>query len=132
MCCAKHDPTALDGFPLYWTEHPKLLKAKALDELSFADRGVQGLGWPGDRFRHAEAHSVRVQRTHPVHTLSTYFGREAPLLLPLVICVLLHHACSVGLLHLFSSMLCSLCFVHLRALWICITALALTSVIWFF
>ena len=40
VCCAKADPTALDGFPLYWTEHPKLLKAKALDELSSADRGV--------------------------------------------------------------------------------------------
>ncbi len=44
------------------------------------------------------------------HTLSTYFGREAPLLLPFVICVLLHHACSVGLLHLFSSVLSALVF----------------------
>jgi len=34
VCCAKHDPTALDGFPLYWVEKPKLLKPKALDELS--------------------------------------------------------------------------------------------------
>ena len=40
VCCAKHDPTALDGFPLYWTEHPKLVKAKALDELPPADREV--------------------------------------------------------------------------------------------
>jgi len=39
VCCAKRDPTALGGFPLYWTEHPKLLKPKALDELSSADRG---------------------------------------------------------------------------------------------
>jgi len=40
VCSAKHDPTALDGFPLYWTEHPKLLRAKALDKLSPADREV--------------------------------------------------------------------------------------------
>jgi len=39
VCCAKQDPTALDGLPLYWTEHPKLLKPKALDELSSVDRG---------------------------------------------------------------------------------------------
>jgi len=40
VCCAKHDPTALDDFPLYWTEKPNLTKAKSLDELSFADREV--------------------------------------------------------------------------------------------
>ena len=40
VCSAKHDPTALDGLPLYWTERPKLLRAKTLEELSPADREV--------------------------------------------------------------------------------------------
>ena len=40
VCCTEHDPTALDGFPLYWVEKPKLLKPKSLDELTFADREV--------------------------------------------------------------------------------------------
>ena len=128
VCCAKHDPTALDGFPLYWTEHPKLLKAKALDELSSADREVckalAGLGIVFDMLK-------LIGCEYNAHSLSTYFGREAPLLLPSVICVLLHHACSVGLFHLFSSVLSALCLIHLRVLWICITALALTSVILF-
>ena len=48
VCSAKHDPTTLDGFPLYWTERPKLLRAKTLEELSPADREVSkalaGLG----------------------------------------------------------------------------------------
>jgi len=128
VCSAKHDPTALDGFPLYWTEHPKLLKAKALNEFSSADRGVckalAGLGIVFDKLK-------LIACEYNAHTLSTYFGGEAPLLLPFVICVLLHHACSVGLLHWFSSVLSALCFVHLHALWICITTLVLTSVIWF-
>jgi len=40
VCCTKHDPTALDGFPLYWAEKPKLLKPKSLDELTSTDREV--------------------------------------------------------------------------------------------
>jgi len=40
VCCTKHDPTALDGFPLYWVEEPKLIKPKSLDELPSADREV--------------------------------------------------------------------------------------------
>jgi len=128
VCCAKHDPTALDGFPLYWTEHPKLLKDKALDELSPADRKVckalAGLGIIFDTLK-------LIAWEYNAQSLSTYFGREAPLLLPSVICVLLRHVCPVGLLHLFPSVLSALCLVHLCVLWICITALALTSAIWF-
>ena len=40
MCCSEHDRTALDGFPLYWVGKLKLKKAKTLDELSSANRGV--------------------------------------------------------------------------------------------
>ena len=65
------------------------------------------------------------------YSLTTYFGRETPLLLSSVICVLLLHACSTGLFHLFSFVLSALCLIHLRALWVCITALALTSAIEF-
>ena len=40
VCCAKYDPTALDGFPLYWTEKPNPTKPKSQDELASADREV--------------------------------------------------------------------------------------------
>ena len=106
----------MDGFPLYWTEHPKLLKTKALDELSSADRGackaLAGLGIVFDTLK-------LIACEYSAHTLSTYFGREACFLLPFLIFVLLHHACSVGLLHLFPSLLSvfmfrlSACFVDL-------------------
>jgi len=88
----------LDGFPLYWTEHPKLLKAKALDELSPADREVckalAGLGIVFDTLK-------LIASEYNAHSLTTYFGRETPLLLSSVIYILLLHACSTGLFHLF-------------------------------
>ena len=72
MCCAKHDPTALDGFPLHWTERPKLLRAKTLEELSFADREVSkalaGLGIVFDTLK-------LVAREYNAHALTTYFGK---------------------------------------------------------
>ena len=37
VCCAKQESTALDGFPLYWTEHPKLLKPCLLYTSDAAD-----------------------------------------------------------------------------------------------
>ena len=78
MCCAKHDPTALDGFPLYWTEHLKLLRAKALDDLSLADREVckalAGLGFVFDSLK-------LIASEYNAHSLTTYFGRETPLVL---------------------------------------------------
>jgi len=128
VCCAKQDPTALDGFPLYWTEHPKLLRAKALDELSPADREVckalAGLGIVFDTLK-------LIASEYNAHSLTTYFGRETPLILFSVICILLHHARSIGLFHLLSSVLSALCLIHLRALWVCLTALTLISAIGF-
>jgi len=40
VCSSEADPTAFDGFPLYWVGKLKLKKAKTLDELSSADREV--------------------------------------------------------------------------------------------
>ena len=40
VCCTEHDPTALDGFPLYWVKKVKLTKPKPLDELPSTDREV--------------------------------------------------------------------------------------------
>jgi len=37
VCSSEADPTALDGFPLYWVRELKLKKAKTLDELNSAD-----------------------------------------------------------------------------------------------
>jgi len=111
VCCAKHDPTALDGFPLYWTEHPKLLRAKALDELSPADREVckalAGLRIVFDMLK-------LIASEYNAHSLTTYFGRETSLVLFSVICILLHHARSIGFFYLFSFALSFLCLIHLR------------------
>ena len=78
VCCAKHDPTTLDGFPLYWVEKPKLLKPKALEELSSADREVcealAGLKIVFDTLK-------LIACEFNVHTLSSYFGRETRSLL---------------------------------------------------
>jgi len=67
----KFDPTALEGFPLYWTEKPKLTKPKALDELASADREVyKALAGLGVVFDTAKL----IANEFNAHTLSTYFG----------------------------------------------------------
>jgi len=40
VCCTEHDPTLLDGFPLYWVRELKLKKPKTLEELAPPDREV--------------------------------------------------------------------------------------------
>jgi len=113
VCNAKHDPTALDGFPLYWTEHPKLLRAKALDELSPADREVckalAGLGIVFDTLK-------LIVSEYNAHALTTYFGRETLPLPSFVICTLLPDVCSSGLFHLFSIVPCDSRLTFLRVL----------------
>jgi len=42
VCCSVHDPTLLDGFPLYWVEKPGLKKPRSLEDLSLPDREVCG------------------------------------------------------------------------------------------
>ena len=32
VCCSDYDPSALDGFPLYWVKEVKTMKPKSLDE----------------------------------------------------------------------------------------------------
>ena len=38
VCCSDYDPSALDGFPLYWVNEVKTMKSKSLDELPSNDR----------------------------------------------------------------------------------------------
>jgi len=38
VCCSDFDPSALDGFPLYWVKEVKTVKPKSLDELPSNDR----------------------------------------------------------------------------------------------
>jgi len=38
VCCTDHDPTLLDGFPLYWVGKLKFRKPKSLEELTPPDR----------------------------------------------------------------------------------------------
>ena len=40
ICCNKHDPTLLDGFPLYWVEKSRLKKPRSLEDLASQDREV--------------------------------------------------------------------------------------------
>ena len=73
VCCSKHDPTALDGFPLYWAEKPKLLKPKSLDELTSADREVcAALVGLGVVFSTAKLIACEFH----ADALSGYFGRK--------------------------------------------------------
>ena len=78
VCCAKHDPTALDGFPLYWTEKPNPTKPKSLDELASADREVCVALAGLKVIFHTP---TLICREFKVDALSAYFGREShPLL----------------------------------------------------
>jgi len=38
VCCTAHDPTLLDGFPLYWVGKLKFKKARGLEDLTPPDR----------------------------------------------------------------------------------------------
>ena len=38
VCCNAHDPTLLDGFPLYWVEKMKFKKPRGLEELTPPNR----------------------------------------------------------------------------------------------
>ena len=40
VCRTAHDPTLLDGFPIYWVRELKLKKPKTLEELASPDREV--------------------------------------------------------------------------------------------
>jgi len=40
ICCSKHDPTLLDGFPLYWVEKSRLKKPRSLEDLASQEREV--------------------------------------------------------------------------------------------
>jgi len=78
VCCTKRDPTALDGFPLYWVKEPRLIKTKSLDELPSADREVcVALARMGIVFNTAEL----IAREFDADALSQYFGRNLRLYL---------------------------------------------------
>jgi len=67
----KFDPTALEGFPLYWSEKPISTKPLALNELAPADREVcKALAGLGVVFDTANL----IANEFNAHGLSTYFG----------------------------------------------------------
>ena len=73
VCCTKRDPTALDDFPLYWMEEPKLIKPKSLDELPSVDREVcVALAGLGIVFSTVKLIACEFNAS----ALSTYFGRK--------------------------------------------------------
>ena len=40
ICCSIHDPTLMDGFPLYWVENPGVKNPRNLEDLTPFDREV--------------------------------------------------------------------------------------------
>ena len=73
VCCTKRDPTALDGFPLYWVKEPRPIEPNSLDELPSADREVcVALAGMGIVFNTAEL----IAREFDADALSQYFGRN--------------------------------------------------------
>jgi len=71
VCNSEADPTALDGFPLYWVGKLKPKKAKTLDELSSADREVcQVLASLGVIFNTAEL----IKNEYDPAALTRYIG----------------------------------------------------------
>jgi len=55
ICCNIHDPTLLDGFPLYWMEKPGVKKPRSLKDLTPSDREMcQVLSSLGTMFDIAE------------------------------------------------------------------------------
>jgi len=78
VCCAKRDPTALDGFPLYWTKKPNRTKPKLLDELASADREVCVVLAGLKVIFHTP---TLISCEFMADALSAYFGREPRLLL---------------------------------------------------
>jgi len=78
VCCAKHDPTTLDGFPLYWTKNPNPTKPKSLDELASADREVCVVLASLKVIFHTP---TLISLEFKANALSAYFGKESrPLL----------------------------------------------------
>ena len=73
VCANKHNPTTLDGFPLYWVEKPKLIKPKSLDELSSADKEVC-VALAGLRVVFSTLKLIACEFN--ANALSEYFGRE--------------------------------------------------------
>ena len=99
VCCSVHDPTLLDGFPLYWVEKPGLKKPRSLEDLSPPDREVCGfLSSLGVVFNTADL----IKNEFHLKFLKAHIGTCLCLYLPLLVYLLLV-ACCVD----FSS----LCFV---------------------
>jgi len=71
ICCGKHDPTLLDGFPLYWEEKTGLKKPRSLEDLAQLDREVyQLLSSFGEVFNTVELIKLEYNPKH----LNGYIG----------------------------------------------------------
>ena len=71
VCCTAHDPTLLDGFPLYWVRELKFKKPKTLEELAPLDREVcQVLSSLGAMFNTTQL----IKHEYDVGALKGYIG----------------------------------------------------------
>jgi len=75
VCCSAHDPTLLDGFPLYWVGKLKLKKPKGLEELPPLDHELcQVLASLGAVFNTAQL----IKHEYDVEALKGYIGTSLP------------------------------------------------------
>jgi len=73
VCCTDHDPTLLDGFPLYWVGQLKLKEPKSLKELALHDREVcQVLASLGAVFNITQL----IKHEYDVRSLKGYIGTD--------------------------------------------------------
>ena len=78
VCCSAHDPTLLDGFPLYWVEKLKFKKPRGLEELTPPNRELrQLLASLGAVFNTAQL----IKHEYNALALKSYIGIDLYLLL---------------------------------------------------
>jgi len=94
MCCSKHDPTLLDGFPLYWVEKAGLKKPRSLEDLAPPNREVcQLLSSLGVVFNTAELIKLEYSPKPLKAYIGTLFDFAFYCLLAYCVGLLLMHCC---------------------------------------
>ena len=98
VCCSDFDPSALDGFPLYWVKEVKPMKPKSLDELPSNDREACQILTSAGGFDTATLISLE----YNAEALEKYISmRATPITLPLLHFLVLTY-CTTYLLSLYN------------------------------
>jgi len=99
VCCNDHDPTLLDGFPLYWVGKLKFKKPRGLEELTAHHRELcQVLASLGAMFNTAQL----IKYEYDAKALKGYTG-TCFYLSPALLCIFV---VSLNITYFFFSCLC--------------------------